>query len=202
MPIHECAHGYMAYRLGDDTARNQGRLTLNPFAHLDLVGSVLLILAGFGWAKPVQVDPRNFKNPKWGMAITSLAGPVSNILLAFVLMVIFKLLGGAMPLFRNSDIVSVIYLFIWVMITTNLYLAVFNLLPIPPLDGSKIFGAILPSRYYFAVMRYERYIIAVVFFLIMFTNILSTPLGWMADRMLGLLDFLTRPLGPLPEFLG
>lgn len=198
MPVHECAHGYVACRLGDDTAKNQGRLTLNPFRHLDLFGSLLILFAGFGWAKPVVVDPRNFKNPKRDMALTSLAGPASNLLFALLLMIVYKIFVSLMPSFRYSYgyghyIAEVLLL---TMIYINLRLAVFNLLPVPPLDGSKIFAAVLPERIYFTLMRYER-VIALLLVVLVFTGVLSTPLGWLTDRMYDLLDFLTIPFGRL-----
>lgn len=195
MPIHEFSHGYAAYRLGDNTARYQGRLTLNPLAHLDLLGSLLLIFAGFGWAKPVPVNASGFKHPKRDMAITALAGPVSNILLATFVLIIYKFILQFWPVLRyQTDIVSVVMSLLAVMITTNLYLAVFNLLPVPPLDGAKIFGAFLPDKYYFFVMRYERYI-ALLIFVLIFTGVLSTPLSMIADGLLWLIDTFTFFLG-------
>lgn len=195
MPIHEYSHGLAANRLGDGTARHQGRLTLNPLAHLDLLGSLLLIFAGFGWAKPVEVDVRNFKRPKRDMAITALAGPVSNIFLATAVMIVYKLMIQAWPILRyQSHMVEIVLTLLAVMITTNLYLAVFNLLPVPPLDGAKIFGIFLPDRYYFFVMRYERYISLIVFVLI-FTGILSRPLSMLANSLLQLIDTATFFLG-------
>lgn len=197
MPIHECAHGYTAYRLGDNTAKEQGRLTLNPFAHLDMLGSILLVFAGFGWAKPVQVDPRNFKNPKRDMAITALAGPLSNILLATVVLILTKLLFQIWPLFRvYTTFLQGLLDVLLVIITTNLYLAVFNLLPVPPLDGSKIFGAFLPDKYYFFVMRNQRYI-ALLLFVLIFTGVLAYPLQRIASFLLVGLDTLTFFLGRL-----
>lgn len=195
MPVHEYAHGYVADRLGDDTARKQGRLTLNPFAHLDLLGSLLILFSGFGWAKPVPVNSGNFKHPKGGMALTALAGPLSNILMATLATVVYKLLGDVMPVFRNSDLMAVIYLLLGVIISTNLGLAVFNLLPVPPLDGSKIFAALLPDRFYYALMRYERYVMLALFALIFFTDILSRPLSFLAEGLLSFIDLITSPLG-------
>lgn len=194
MPIHECAHGLMADRLGDDTPRRQGRLTLNPFAHLDLLGGVLLVFTGFGWAKPVQVDPRNFRKPRRDMAVTSLAGPLSNILLGLALMILYRVWGNFLPLLRNSAIPMYVEILINAMVYTNLYLAVFNLLPVPPLDGSKIFGAVLPDRYYFTVMRYERFI-AIALMVLLFTGVLTKPLSYMANLLYTLIYIITFPLG-------
>lgn len=196
MPVHEYAHGYIASRLGDQTARNQGRLTLNPLRHLDPLGSILLIFTGFGWAKPVQVDPRYFKNPRKGMALTSLAGPVSNILLALVTMILYKLLLAFSPVVRGSLLLNLLLVLLDAVIFTNLYIAVFNLLPVPPLDGAKIFGAILPDKYYFTLMRYERYI-ALVLMVLIFANVLTRPLRFAGNLLYNLLDIITLPINLL-----
>ena len=196
MPVHECAHGYIASRLGDNTARYQGRLTLNPFVHLDPLGSVLLVFTGFGWAKPVQVNPRNFKHPRRDMALSSLAGPVSNVILALIVMVVFKLclgLGYTSAMRSGNNALYTILQMLSIMISVNLSLAVFNFLPIPPLDGSKIFGAILPEKYYFFMMQYERYVF-IALILLLYTGILSTPLRFLTGLLYSLLDIITMPV--------
>ncbi|MDY5230822.1 MAG: site-2 protease family protein [Eubacteriales bacterium] len=159
LSVHEFSHGFAAYAVGDKTAKYSGRLSLNPLAHLDPFGAICLFLFGFGWAEPVPVNPWNFKNKKGGMILTALAGPFSNFLLAFIAMVIYTLLGGLR--FSSASfgftLASVFYELAYYMIMINLGLGLFNLIPIPPLDGSKVLTAILPERTYFKLMDYERY---------------------------------------------
>lgn len=139
LTFHEYAHGLVAYRLGDNTARAQGRLTINPVAHVDPVGLILLFLAGFGWAKPVPINPLNFKGDmKRGILLVSLAGPATNLLLAIAAAVIYRVLAGLQLPYFTDIIFYIIYI--------NVVLAVFNLIPVPPLDGSKILAGILPGR--------------------------------------------------------
>lgn len=179
-PLHECAHGFIAYKLGDNTAKRQGRLTLNPFAHIDYMGALLMLLVGFGWAKPVPVNARNFKKPKVGMALTALAGPVSNLLAALVFGLVYNLIvfivvkaGGAVAVgtvvFLSPDITAMKYvlMFFQFLIMINISLAVFNLIPIPPLDGSKILMAFLPDRLVFKMYQYQLYFSIVLFILLM-----------------------------------
>lgn len=190
LPVHECAHSWMANKLGDDTSAYQGRLTLNPFVHLDLVGSVLLVLFGFGWAKPVDVNPRRFRgNPRAGMALTAAAGPVSNVLMALLLTIATRVME-ILYFVRPGGLLVFLHQVIWIMLTTNVYLAVFNLLPIPPLDGSKILGYFLPMDLQYKVLQYEWYIKGAVFFLLV-TGILSRPLSWISGYIIRFLELLT-----------
>lgn len=189
LPVHEFAHGLVARRLGDHTAESMGRLDLNPLHHFDMFGTTMLLLTGYGWAKPVPINPRNFKNPKTGMALTALAGPVSNILLGTAILLLYKLVGYFLPL--NQQFVLVLMDAFAIMVSTNVSLAVFNLLPIPPLDGAKIFGALLPDRIYWRVMQYEQYIMIGLFAVIMFTPILDRPLRFLTNGVLNGMDFVT-----------
>jgi len=162
LTIHEVSHGVMAKALGDPTAKNLGRLTLNPIKHLDPIGFLCMLILRFGWAKPVPINTRNFKNPRRDMALTGLAGPLSNFLLAVVFVLILKaymyLLGNITITAENETILSVIYSFIYYSVFLNIALSVFNLLPFPPFDGSRIFYVFLPVNLYFKIMKYELYI--------------------------------------------
>lgn len=193
-PVHECAHGLVAARLGDDTPEKQGRLTLNPFAHLDPIGSVMLLFLGFGWGKSVEIDMRNFKHPRRDMALSALAGPASNIVMAFVFLAVEKIIFGFWPGRSWNALADTIDTFLSAIIFINIILAVFNLLPIPPLDGSKIMGLLLPEKLYWGMLRYQRQISLIVILLLVFTKVLSGPLTWLAIRVYSVLDFLTRPI--------
>ena len=152
--IHELSHGLAAYRLGDPTAKNAGRLSLNPIKHIDPMGLAMMLVAKVGWAKPVPVDMRYFKKPKTGMAVTALAGPVSNFLLALVLLLIASLMAGLGPL---NTVTAWLFSFLNGTAVLSIGLGLFNLVPIPPLDGSKVLFSLLPERAYYTLMRYERY---------------------------------------------
>lgn len=159
LPLHECAHGFVAYKLGDPTAKGLRRLTLNPFHHIDWLGAASIIFFGFGWAKPVPVNTRYFNNPKRDMALTALAGPVSNLFASLVASLLYNLSVFAFietGVYFETWAYVVKYIFLF-FAQINASLAVFNLIPIPPLDGSKILFAFLPNRIYYQVMKYERY---------------------------------------------
>ena len=184
---HEFAHGLVSYWLGDPTPKRDGRLSLNPLHHLDLVGTICMLVFRFGWAKPVKVNPQYYKNPKQGMALTALAGPVVNLILAFLFLGIFV---GLFHVTEGSTEGILGYLMLLAQYTAimNIGLGVFNLIPIPPLDGSKVLGIFLPQRTYFQLMRYERYG-GLLMIVLLYTGVLSRPLGILRD---GLLELMLR----------
>ena len=189
LTFHECSHALAAYKLGDPTARNMGRLTLNPLKHLDLMGTLLLLLVGFGWAKPVPVNPRNYRNPKRDDIIVSLAGITSNILLAFLATPIYML-----TIKHGSNIALVVSWFICAFIQTNIVLALFNLIPISPLDGSHVLeDLLLPvcgPKPILWLRQYGRYLLIVVLIALNYTGVLGTASGWVFNAFCRVFSFL------------
>lgn len=187
IPLHESAHAWASAKLGDPTAKNMGRLTLNPLAHFDLMGALCMIVAGVGWAKPVPVYPTRYKNPKVGMALSAAAGPLSNFLAAYLFVVLDKLVYYFAP---QTMLWGVVELFLQVLVSLNLSLAIFNLLPVPPFDGSRIATLFLPSKWYFRVMQYERYLFIAMFVLLVM-GVFDAPLAWMNQIALNFLNLAT-----------
>ncbi len=213
LSFHELFHAYVSYRQGDPTAKRLGRLTLNPLKHLDPIGTLMLVASmfsgfGFGWAKPVPIDPAYYKNHKWGTVLVSIAGPLSNLLLAFIFSFPMALIA-----IENGITLSAIYdsysgyygsglSFKAILFNVsksfyiiNIGLAIFNILPIPPLDGSKILTAILPAKTYFGIMRYERYIgMAFLALMVLRPGILSTLLNPLRTGVEAVFRFLATPI--------
>ena len=181
--IHELCHGLTAYRLGDDTAKQAGRLTLNPLRHIDVMGLLMMLLFRFGWAKPVPVNMYRLRSPKRDMALVALAGPASNLVLAIVALFLY---GVLLRFLADSTVGGVILDLLVTTAVLSISLAVFNIIPIPPLDGSKILFSLLPEGAYRSVLRYERYGM-ILLLLLVATGVLSRPLGaatsWLLDRL-------------------
>lgn len=197
--FHEFAHGYAAYKLGDDTAKRQGRLSLNPFAHLDPIGTLMLLVAGFGWGKPVEVNPRNYTRKmsmEKGEAIVSLAGPLMNFVLAIIFALIYcAIYKFASATFLISSIGTVILLLVRATISINIGLGVFNLIPLPPLDGSKIIMPFLPykAKQFFINNEQIFYIIFILLWITGLAGILITPaISWVSKGIMGLGKLIFR----------
>lgn len=183
LSAHEYAHGYAAYKLGDNTARNLGRLTLNPFKHIDILGFLMLLFAGFGWAKPVPVNTRHMKNSRWGFVLVSLVGPLTNFIIAFVAAFLYYssivveshlLVNGAGE--TALMICGLVQRFLALFVTLNVGYAVFNMIPIPPLDGSRLLTACLPRKAATWFFKYE-HIIRIVLFALLILDVLNGPIS-------------------------
>jgi len=192
---HEVAHGFVSYKLGDPTPRREGRLSFNPMAHLDLMGTLLMLLTGFGWAKPVSVDPRYYRDTKKGMALVAIAGPLANLIMAFAGLLIYAIIfainvkTGAL-----SMLTSFLSEFSISFAITNLSFMIFNLIPIPPLDGSRILGMFLSNSAYYKLLQYERYSLFLIMVLSLSGAFSAIIGGGVSLIFSGIIDFLNMLL--------
>lgn len=205
LSFHEAAHGFAAYKMGDPTAKNLGRLTLNPVKHLDLFGCLLMLTVGYGWAKPVPINTRYFKSQKKGMALTALAGPATNLTLGIIGILLYRTtmlistIDPIIELVSDNEVLFNLFLAFYLLLQTftlyNFTFAIFNMIPIPPFDGSRVLFAFLPDKYYFGIMKYERYImIALIIFMTAGPGFSVSTIAWYMiegiDALLDLIPFL------------
>ena len=188
LTIHETSHGVAAYALGDPTAKSQHRLSLNPLRHIDWLGLVVMMIAGFGWAKPVPVNPNYFRDPKRGMALTALAGPISNFVLALLLLLSVRVM---LPHAANTPLSQAVLDFLVQTAALSIGLGLFNLLPIPPLDGAKVLFSLLPDRMYEIMLRYERIGMA----LLLALSLIGMGGNWLTEAIFWVFDLFCRIVG-------
>lgn len=214
LSLHEAAHGFVAYKLGDPTARNLGRITINPLKHLDPIGAIAMLVFGIGWAKPVPINTRYFKKPKRDMALSSAAGPLCNLLqglIGTVLLFVFVRLEMSKLVISGLEseyvgsfcwwlveygetgqkVVGILLFMLYIYAIINFSLFLFNLIPIPPFDGSRLAFALLPDKYYFGIMKYEQYIMIILLIIFWFGgNILGTVFGAFTDFIFSLFGWI------------
>lgn len=188
IPVHECAHAFVAKRLGDDTAERKGRLTLNPFAHIDMLGMIMMFVCSIGWAKPTPVDLRRCTKVKIRTAnvLVSAAGPLSNLIMAFIFMIIFRLIC----LFGGGSVMAQIALCVYYIANLNAFLAVFNLIPVPPFDGYHILASFLPAKA-LAFMERNGQIIHLVLLILLVSGYAGIPISWLSNKIMEFFSFAT-----------
>ena len=222
LSVHEASHGFVANKLGDPTAKNMGRLTLNPLKHIDIFGFLCMLFFRFGWAKPVPVNSRYFKKPRRDMAITAAAGPISNVLLSLVfagllrldllvlehffaedmLLAIERMNGYVAEVSMGFNMMCVLTYILYLGVILNISLAVFNMIPIPPFDGSRLAYIFVPQKLYYKIVQYERYIMIVILLLLWFTPFLSNLVGLATEGLSSLILWIFGIWGSnLPDHL-
>jgi Zn-dependent protease len=194
--VHEYSHGLVAYWLGDDTAKRAGRLTLNPISHIDPVGLIMLFIVHIGWAKPVPINPYNFRDQKRDMALSAAAGPISNFIMAILLAVLFRFFNNMNPTWQySSSIGSILMFMLFYAVMINLALGLFNLIPVPPLDGSKIIGGFMSDELYYKYTAQERrgaqiliiiFVVSFIFKLDIIGSVIIPPLNFFLKLLTGM----------------
>lgn len=191
LTLHECAHGWVAMKCGDRTASNLGRLSINPIKHLDPIGFLCMLLFGFGWAKPVPINSRNFRKPRRDIALTAAAGPCMNLAVSFVMVLVQAIFVRIVGIEKIAEVtwMYVLYLFLYLFVEMNAFLAIFNLIPIPPFDGSRIIHVFMPAKWYFKLQKSERVIqiIILILFWVDPFGIFSGCLTWLTNNVINLM---------------
>lgn len=190
IPLHEVSHAFVAYKLGDKSIKYQGRLTLDPLAHIDPVGAVMIALIGFGWGKPCPVDSRNFKKPKRDLALVAAAGPLSNLVLGFVFLFFYAMVEVLFPNFANIVLGQAVGIFLYTTAQISIWLGVLNLLPIPMFDGFTILRAFLKPETEYKILANQQ-IISLVIIILLFSGILTTPISWVSSFLIKFFYFIS-----------
>lgn len=197
IPLHEFAHAWSANKMGDPTPKAQNRLNVNPFNHIDPIGGLMLLVAGFGWGRPVQVNPNYFKNPRKGMALSAAAGPIANLIVAYIGVILYKVLASFFYA-NGTEVLYWLTVLMYYFTSINLGLAIFNLIPIPPLDGSKILRYFTSYNFDRKIQQYSFYI-SIGFIVLVLSGLLDTPLNWLNEKFFWIMDKLSFWVDPLMQ---
>lgn len=197
IPLHEFAHAWSANKMGDPTPKAQNRLNVNPFNHIDPIGGFMLLVAGFGWGRPVQVNPNYFKKPRKGMALSAAAGPIANLIVAYIGVILYKVLASFFYA-NGTDVLYWLTVLMYYFTSINLGLAIFNLIPIPPLDGSKILRYFTSYNFDRKIQQYSFYI-SIGFIVLVLSGLLDTPLNWLNEKFFWIMDKLSFWVDPLMQ---